>query len=559
MKDSRGSYSPEYAKTLGAFYTDNQIADFLVWWAIRLPTDAVMDPSFGGGVFLRSASSRLRDLGGDPSAQVFGVEIDAEVLSPVAEQLGDEFGVRRENLLQTDFFDLDPSAAPPVDVVVGNPPFIRYQRFAGKSRDKAIRRAREQRVNLSKLSSSWAPFVVHATSLIRPGGRLAMVLPMEIGHAAYARPVLEHLRLSFGQVTFLTFRRRLFPDLNEDTLLVLADDKGVAPARFYVRDMANSGMLRKTQVRDRRSIGGIQRLDAQAISQGRERLVNYLLPRKTRELYKELKASEKTASLGQLADVGIGYVTGANEFFHISPREALDWAIPDEYLTRAVRRGRSLTGVRFTDQDWSDGLSAGETGYLLRIENGAPLPSSVQKYIAFGEKKGYSDTYKCRTRSPWYSVPHVHEADAFLTYMSGHSPQFVVNDAGAVAPNSLHIVRVRPDAAIDGEVLAGLWVNSLTSLSAEIEGHSLGGGMLKLEPTEAENVLMVIPALHTENNRALAGQLDELIRDGKSEQAIELGDEIILKGMFGLERHDIAVLSEAVSLLRGRRRIRGSN
>jgi hypothetical protein len=31
------------AKALGAFYTDIQVADFLVWWAIRSARDTVMD------------------------------------------------------------------------------------------------------------------------------------------------------------------------------------------------------------------------------------------------------------------------------------------------------------------------------------------------------------------------------------------------------------------------------------------------------------------------------------------------------------------------------------
>mgnify|MGYP001380096027 FL=1 len=63
-------------KTLGAFYTDASVADFLVNWAIRSGNDTVLDPAFGGGVFLRSAARRISSLGGNSSSQVFGVEID---------------------------------------------------------------------------------------------------------------------------------------------------------------------------------------------------------------------------------------------------------------------------------------------------------------------------------------------------------------------------------------------------------------------------------------------------------------------------------------------------
>jgi adenine-specific DNA-methyltransferase len=53
----------ENAKALGAFYTNIQVSDFLVWWAVRSARDTVMDPSFGGGVFIRSACNRLLGVG----------------------------------------------------------------------------------------------------------------------------------------------------------------------------------------------------------------------------------------------------------------------------------------------------------------------------------------------------------------------------------------------------------------------------------------------------------------------------------------------------------------
>src|SRR5262245_7883979 len=64
------------AKSLGAFYTDAGVADFLAWWAIRSANDKILDPCFGGGIFLRAACQRLAELEGSPRTQVFGIEID---------------------------------------------------------------------------------------------------------------------------------------------------------------------------------------------------------------------------------------------------------------------------------------------------------------------------------------------------------------------------------------------------------------------------------------------------------------------------------------------------
>ncbi len=83
--------------------------------------------------------------------------------------------------------------------------------------------------------------------------------------------------------------------------------------------------------------------------------------------------------------------------------------------------------------------------------------------------------------------------------------------AGAVAPNTLHLVRLRPDCGVHILDLAAAWQTSLTALSCELEGHSLGGGMLKLEPTEARRMVIAMPALEPEMLDRAAVELDNLL------------------------------------------------
>jgi adenine-specific DNA-methyltransferase len=550
--------APEHAKARGAFYTDTQIADFLVWWAVRSPHDRIMDPSFGGGVFLQSACRRLASLAGQPRINVFGVEIDTETHARIAGKLAREFGVPEQHLRQSDFFALDPQPADQVGVIVGNPPFIRYQRFSGSVRKQALTRAAQQGVRLTELSSSWAPFLVHSVAMLEPGGRLAMVIPTEITHAAYARPILQYLSRSFTQVTFLTFQRKLFTHLNEDTLLLLAEHKSPSCAAFYWRDLTRAGSLVALQRAGRLPLPGLEAVDAQLLSQGQERLIEYAIPRKARELYRELARLSSTQRLGDLVDVGIGYVTGDNRFFHLGPDEARLWDIPESFLRPAVRRGRSLTGLRFTHSDWRTALETADAGYLLHVQTEAGLPESVRRYLANGEAHGVSLAYKCRTRSPWFRVPHVYQPDAFLSYMSGTLPRLVVNDAGVVAPNSLHILRLHPHTTLSPDAIASLWQTSLTHLSAEIEGHALGGGMLKLEPTEAESVVIASPEIGNGVLQELAAELDVLVRSGQHKIAQSRADAVILQRGIGMSANDCALLRRATDTLRLRRSSRGA-
>jgi adenine-specific DNA-methyltransferase len=544
---------PDEKKALGAFYTDAQVAFFLVWWAVRSAQDTVMDPSFGGAVFLQAACDRLLKIGGRPSHQVFGVEIDPVVHVQIASKLSQEFGVREENLLQSDFFDVDQRKLKRVDAIVGNPPFIRYQRFSGDARKRALRRAADEGLKLSELSSSWAPFLVHSIAMLKRGGRLAMVIPVEIGHAAYALPLLDYLQRSFGTLTFLTFQKKLFPHLSEDTLLLLAEDKGSQTSKFLWRDFPDVDLLSDVQKLNCLPLLATTPVNSYALTQGQERLIEYFLPKNTRELYRELKTHLLIKRLGELADVGIGYVTGANDFFHLSPEEARHWGIPEAFLRPAVRRSRGLTGLRLTSDDWQSALEDGETGYLLHIKGDEEVPDAVRRYLDYGEQKGVSGTYKCRTRSPWFRVPHVYRPDALLSYMSGVTPRLVANDAGVVAPNSLHVLRLHHDTSLMGDELAALWQTSLTRLSVEIEGHALGGGMLKLEPTEAENVRVASP--HVANDRMvnLIEELDALIRNGDFVAAQSRADKAILMEGIGLSQSDCHLLELATNTLRNRR------
>ncbi|TDW25635.1 hypothetical protein [Rhizobium gallicum] len=87
-------------------------------------------------------------------------------------------------------------------------------------------------------------------------------------------------------------------------------------------------------------------------------------------------------------------------------------------------------------------------------------------------------------------APDVLEPDYVLQYMSGRSANLVQNAAGVTCTNSVHAARLR-DKRLASKLLP-LWSTPFVRLSCEIEGHALGGGMLKLEPREAGNI--VFPA-----------------------------------------------------------------
>ncbi|WP_414664697.1 HsdM family class I SAM-dependent methyltransferase [Horticoccus sp. 23ND18S-11] len=538
------------AKAFGAYYTQEAVARFLVRWAVRSSTDAVLDPSSGGGIFLATAADRLTKLGRRRESQVFGVELEPTTHAETSVRIEGRFGISAKHMICRDFFAIDPAEMPRMNAVVGNPPFIRYQRFTGSDREQAIKRAAVQGVKLPRLASSWAAFVVHSTAFLAEGGRLAMVLPMELGHASYARPILAFLAQNFYRLQLITFQRSLFPQLSEDTVLLLAEDRRrsdgrLADARLY--DLEGPEAL--DTFFPARNTG----VDLTGFFRGNHRLTEFFLPENIRELYARLQAVGVARPVGEFADIGIGYVSGRNDFFHPSSDVLKVHKLPPRYLRRAALNGGALRGLEFTEADWSEAFAKRHSGNLLYLPAEGVLPDSVAGYLELGRAQKVHEAYKCRVRKSWYAVPHVYVADGFLTYMNGAQTRLVANAASAVAPNTLHLVRLHPKSKLGIYDLASRWLSSLTQMSAEIEGHAMGGGMLKLEPREAESVIVPCGQRAEPLRPETATEFDVRLRHGEFAKARELADELYLRAELGLSAKECAALQVAALTLRNRR------
>lgn len=215
-------------KARGAFFTPPEISQFIANWAVRSPTDAVLEPSCGEASFLLAAGERLRMLGQNQlfwSDQLHGIEIhnrSAKTASTVLQDASLDAAIE-----VADFFECD-SPANLYDAVIGNPPYVRYQNFTGQARARGMEAALAQGVRLSGLASSWAAFVVHASTFVKADGRLGLVLPTELLSVNYAAEVRRFLLERFNSVRLVMFENRVFPGVLEEVVLLLAEGTGGA-------------------------------------------------------------------------------------------------------------------------------------------------------------------------------------------------------------------------------------------------------------------------------------------------------------------------------------------
>lgn len=472
-------------KEAGAYYTPDPVVFSLLQWAVRHEEERLLDPSCGDGRFIAGHRNAV------------GIEQDAQATQTAMSRA--PWALVHEG----DFFSWAAETVERFECAAGNPPFIRYQTFKGEVRSRAINLCAGLGADFSGLASSWAPFLVVAASLLKPGGRMAFVVPAEIGHAPYAAPLLEYLVSRFRTVHIVAVRTKLFPELSEDCWLLYTNgfEGQTQEIRFSVLDSF------KPSSRPPREFFRVSVQEWR--SEWNRRLRPFLISQHARDLYRDATADGGTPRLGNLATVGIGYVSGANDFFHLRPSEAAKWDIPATFLHPSVRNGRALPPSRVTAGVVARWKRSDEPILLLKLPKMHDIPRSVSRYLETDAGRAARQAYKCRVRDPWYSVPDVQVPDFFLSYMSGLEPSLVRNDAHCTCTNSVHSVRLKGPGA---KRHLATWGSEFVQLSCELEGHPLGGGMLKLEPREATQIVLPAPAAIKRMNAAVIAEAIQTMR-----------------------------------------------
>ncbi|EAX0952677.1 hypothetical protein YH85_24755 [Salmonella enterica] len=160
--------------------------------------------------------------------------------------------------------------------------------------------------------------------------------------------------------------------------------------------------------------------------------------------------------------------------------------------------------------------------------------------------------YKCRIRKQWWVVPSIWQADAFMLRQIHTHPRIVANLTNATSTDTVH--RMRVVEGVDASKLAAIAMNSITFAVSEIVGRSYGGGILELEPSEAEELPVPDPALIPDH---VVVRVNELVRDKRIEEAIDAVDQAVLIDKLGFASQEVLSARSAWRTLRDRRNSRG--
>jgi adenine-specific DNA methylase len=539
-------------KLRGGYYTSAEVADWLCAWAIRSPDERVLEPSCGNGAFLEAAARRFNALGLTGSTlanHLKGIEIVGAEADCARAKLRGPVGSRARKVVETsDFFGWwQENKQPGFDAVIGNPPFIRYQTFPEPHRSRAMAIMTSLGLSPNRLTNIWVPFVAAAVASLRPNGRMALVLPAELLQVSYAAQLRSFLTDRFSRIDIVACNELFFENAEQEVVLLLAD--GALP----LSSEANTCRVTLTEARTLAEI--TDRLPSLVLADARpktvrhdsEKWLKFFLSEREISFMRELRDSSVTTNMSTHASINVGVVTGNNEFFVLTTSQVIELGL-GEYTTPLISKSVQLKGARIRKTDWNAMAAAGDRVHLLHLGpfNDEKPSTALAHYIKRGETNAIHHGYKCSIRDPWYAVPSVWTPDGFSFRQIYDFPRMVLNQAGATSTDTIHRISCKADKP--ERVIANTY-SWLTAASAEIEGRSYGGGVLELEPTEAERLLM--PAKL--NGAMPLAECDRLTRAGRLDEVLEHNASVVLMGHMGLSRGDTYLLRDIWKKMRDRR------
>lgn len=525
-------------KLRGGFYTPEPIAEFVLRWGINGSKDFdILEPSCGDGVFLEQLEKQKLKY-----KSITAVELDEEEAAKAK-----KINLKNKQIINADFHTYCNNTLQRFDLIVGNPPYIRYQFFDRQQQVEAEDIFIKAGLTYSKLTNAWVSFVVGSSLLLKDkGGKIGFVLPAEVLQVSYALQLRKFLAHFYNKINIISFEKLVFPDIQQEVVLLLCEKNETKNHNIEHIELRNASDLQKLDV-------AILKSPKKKIDFKSNKWTFYFLEQEEIDFLENIAKKRNIPTLGKFANVEVGITTGSNDFFTVPLTTIEEYDLQD-YARPMVGRSVQVNSVIFTEKDWENNKFSKAKAHLLVFPESKNLnkKNGAVKYIAHGESLGIHKGYKTGIRNDWFVVPSLKISDALFIRRNNLYPRLIINEAEAYTTDTMHRVFVKPDTDI--KALTASYYNSLSLAFTEVSGRSHGGGVLELMPNEAERVLLP----YHNDNALLLPEIDKLIRDKTNiEEVLKITNQIILKEHFGLTQNEIKLAHSIWKKLSSRRLNRG--
>jgi hypothetical protein len=518
---------------LGQWFTPEPVVDLAlaVTGAVR-PGARVLDPSCGDGAFLAGVGRRY------PSALRLGVEVD-----PAAAEAAADRAPGAEIVVDDLFAGGLAARVGPVDLVVGNPPWVRADRLDAAQRARigealagwpdlaaADRSALVTRADLA------AACLLRGLTMLAPGGRLALVLSTALLDADYAAPLWRAaMALARPVLVLAAPAERWFAEAAVNAMIVVMERRGgdgvrdpdaVTVARLTVptaeaaRRVERDGLAAVAEVRT-----------APAADPARWAAV---LRAPAAWFRVAAVAGDALVPLSALAEIRRGVTSGANDVFYVKRAQAAALGLEAAALAPLVRSPYNGSPAPIAIDPATTPVVA------VALPATADLAATPRVAAWFAEHAAAQQRPSLAGREPWWSLP-ARPARLFLA--KAYGPRFVQRLAPVPVIGDQRVYAVTPRPGVDIEVLAAVLNSTWTALALESLGRaSMGHGALEWTVADAQHLPVLDP------RRASRDQAAALVAALAAMMAREIEHVAVERGRADRRALDLAAAALAPGL-----------
>lgn len=550
---------PTERHKLGQYYTRDDVVDLINGFCIQTPDALVADFGCGAGTFLVRAYARLRLMApskthSEAIRQIYGVDISkfAALLSAINLAIRElEYVDNHPRVLCRDFFETFPGEPlalmgrahgvstlsnqgltveiPPLDAVVGNPPYTRREELEDyiadyrEVLDAAITRdwKNGNEMEVRGKASIFAWFFLHGLRFVKKSGRLGYVTPDSWLDAEYGR----HLQRAFLSKTRIiavikSGVERWFPDAAVNTAITVLERceqeaaRNSNKVRFVTLKVPLASLLPGLTSEAERSEGvskllnevlGVEeayedeRIRVYPVSQSR--LLRMGMDRdgkkyvgiawgKFLRIPKELdiilkRVDHLLAPLEEIAEVELGYTTGFNDFFYLGDEDVLKWRIEPRFLVPILKSPKEVSELIVP--------ASATRKRLFKVEGPKTTlkGTNALKYVEWGDSLGIPKRpYFKGKPGDWFAVPSRDPPAIVHPNLFGERHLIALNTHKLEIDKKL--IGITPRSRGRAPALCAYLNSTFATLLREVNGRSgLGYGALDI-PTRDLEVMPVL-------------------------------------------------------------------
>ncbi|MFI5251457.1 MAG: Eco57I restriction-modification methylase domain-containing protein [Bacteroidota bacterium] len=505
-------------KINGVFYTPFDLAQYLAKDLVRISDIKVFDPSCGEVALLLAAKHTFVELlGGNDKIQLYGCD---RVIPK------NKVALSQIKFIKSDFLKLESQEL--FDVIVTNPPFVRYHRIS-KTKRIEYHNWSKSVIKTLRPADLWVHFLIKSIFHLQKGGSLGAILPWSFLQADYAIDVRNWLAERFEKIRVQILGKKFFDSAQERVILLWLHNYGSQKSKIeiaFTREIESEPIFQNISI-ERWSAKKV--LSSSNKSTDIEAIINKYIDNHGFRRFKEF------------GSVSIGVVTGANSFF------VLDMSSMDRL---GIERSDSIPILTKKSDLRTLSLNGEMLGNRL-VQFSRENEQKYSDYLKFGENKGYHLRAHSQNRSPWYRVKIGKIPDAFICYRTSDIPFVMINNGEYQCTNSIHRINFKN---LNEDEVKWIQVSLLSiqgQLSLEAYSKIYGSGVLKIEPSSLMN--SIVRNINKHFPESKYKMLSDLLSRNKNLMAVELATEIV-NNELGVSDHLYSETKLAFEELRDRRK-----